>query len=154
MPSKSIGQNILARKMMSDYLGHPVPNGQDVHHIDGNIYNTIISNLTIMQHREHTLHHNLQRGGDIKQFQCDFCGKITWVGRFKFARRKNHFCSVACANRFRLIRPLKDELNASLISKENNMSAVGRYYGVSCSAVRNGLNIMVSSLNPFSAIPK
>lgn len=82
-----------------NYFYGEVPNGYQIHHVDGNKLNNDISNLQIMTISEHQHHHNPK--GTVNQILttlvCEWCGK-KYQGYFN---GKNRFCSQLCRSRYR-----------------------------------------------------
>ncbi len=68
-------------------LGHRLPKGAEVHHVDGNHANNTPSNLVICQdHTYHVLLHRRQRAFDIcdhaEWVPCQLCGRYANPSRF------------------------------------------------------------------------
>lgn len=126
----------LARKIVSEHIGRKLKSSEAVHHIDGDITNNDFSNLELMSISEHTTFHHKSKGFVALRRNCKNCGKEIIRGKYKIDRVKNAFCSPKCSDEHRAIRPSKIQLMRLMEEKDNNMSAIGRIFGVSCSAVR------------------
>ena len=50
------------RLVVEEHLGYYLPQGFDVHHINGVKDDNRIENLAVMTHKAHTLYHNTNRG--------------------------------------------------------------------------------------------
>ena len=128
-----------ARMVMRRHLKRRLKSTELVHHIDGNWKNNSIDNLTIMTLSKHSKHHQNERGFFSLMKNCDECGKLFKISNFKFKRRKKIFCDIECYKKYSKKNsniPTKEVLEKLLIEHNNNKSAIGRDYGVSCSAVR------------------
>lgn len=68
-------------------LGKPIPKGAEVHHIDGNPFNNLNSNLVLCQsHSYHILLHDraktLNECGDANKQRCFICGEYKNIEDF------------------------------------------------------------------------
>jgi len=72
------------------YYRGEIPEGYDIHHIDGDKSNNDISNLQCLTRSEHRAHHN--KNSPCQQFICKQCGKTIFYTR---GGRKD-FCSTKC----------------------------------------------------------
>lgn len=91
-----------ARHLMEESIRRKLHKNEQVHHIDGNSLNDDLSNLAIMDIREHTSLHSTgkkypERQRKVKK-NCLTCGGGMMVKPSKLERTK--FCSLECKNTF------------------------------------------------------
>lgn len=92
------------RILMAEKLGRPLEPYEDVHHIDGNVQNNNVDNLTIILHGEHQRQHSTKYSDDVVA-TCVYCGKQFTMTRVQQQRRtsdarrgkKGPFCSRKCS---------------------------------------------------------
>ena len=92
------------RILMAEKLGRPLEPYEDVHHIDGNVQNNNVDNLTIILHGEHQRQHSTKYSGTVVA-TCVYCGKKFTMTRVQQQRRvsdskrgkKGPFCSRKCS---------------------------------------------------------
>lgn len=73
--SDSKGYIYVHRWVMSEFLGRPLEEGEEVHHIDKNIKNNDISNLQLLSNSEHSSLTNRDRERKLKDRSGDFCSE-------------------------------------------------------------------------------
>lgn len=71
------------RHVVSLSIGRWLRSDEQVHHIDENKVNNVMSNLQVVTRKEHANIHN----GERKKIECKACGKLTF---------NDHYCSVEC----------------------------------------------------------
>lgn len=95
------------RILMEVKLGHPLKPDEDVHHIDGDVTNNDLTNLEVIDHREHERRH-FKKYFD-KVITCEVCGKeFLWTGKqesnyqndLKRNVRRARCCSKHCSYLF------------------------------------------------------
>lgn len=89
--SRKVGY--LHRFLWSEAHG-PIPEGHDIHHVNGDSLDNRVENLTPVPRREHR--GAAERNRTIRSYVCDNCG-----GEFESrtgTRGENRFCSKGCAN--------------------------------------------------------
>lgn len=128
----------LAIKMM----GRPLYKNEVVHHLDGNKQNNRISNLIVLYKNQHSkLHKWIEKGAPYsKEYgeqrmnsgksktRCVICD-IT------LQNAQKQCCSETCYAKWHS-RNIPDKETLSKLLENNNKSAIGRKYRVSCNAVR------------------
>jgi hypothetical protein len=72
----------------------PIPEGFDVHHIDGDRENNVIENLELLPRGEHMAHHRYE--GRARDVVCVECG-VTFVAR---AMKEVKFCCTGHRDRY------------------------------------------------------
>ena len=93
----SVTSKSYPRVIMEQYLGRELLPNEDVHHIDGDVANNSVDNLTIINHGEHQRRHS-QKFFD-KTAICQVCGEeFLWT-----AQRQQGYYSEKRANRNRII---------------------------------------------------
>ena len=70
-----------------------IPEGYDVHHIDGNKSNNSIYNLELIEHNEHMDEHHRKLRKKVGQFTLD--GELVKIWESTLECRKNGFYGVA-----------------------------------------------------------
>jgi endogenous inhibitor of DNA gyrase (YacG/DUF329 family) len=93
--------------LMEQHLGISLASEQDVHHIDGNFNNNDISNLEIIDHKEHCREHQLKYRENIT-VHCVYCGKektLTPRQQRDRSGSKNRgkagpFCNKTCSGKY------------------------------------------------------
>lgn len=137
---------------MEQHLGRKLIFGEAVHHIDGNKLNNIISNLKVMEHGEHVMHHK------PLSFNLDVAMDLLAKGEpSRLVARKlgTHHCAILAAMKVRGItmkslrgesyrapRTLSWDIQEamSLISSGATTVDLGRRYGVTSGAIWHALN--------------
>jgi predicted nucleic acid-binding Zn ribbon protein len=84
----------LHRYVMACSIGHPIPAGMVVHHVNGDRLDNRIENLVTMTPQEHSEHHNQKHA---KVLVCTVCGANFEPHPTKRSRQKT--CSWDCRNR-------------------------------------------------------
>jgi len=86
------GTHYLHRDIWESANG-PIPEGHDIHHIDGNTLNWHIENLRCLPHGKHAhLHRNAQKNNPFQR-TCAFCG-----APFHSVAPQAKYCSERCAH--------------------------------------------------------
>ena len=86
------------RKVIEDVLGKPIPDGLQVHHINGNRLDNSIKNLQLISHKDHRRIHQGWRpvGQDKWEKLCSKCNRWLEVNRENFWFRSTgkvvHIC--------------------------------------------------------------
>lgn len=128
-----------------EVLGRPLNTGETVHHIDRNKKNNNPDNILVFcSNSAHARFHKhdcsmnmlvLLPNGSYEcinasdaEIKCPICGE-------------HKYCKAAMCNKCRLLErtkniPSREELKTALRRNKCNLSAIGRYYGVSCTAVK------------------
>ncbi|MBQ2174478.1 MAG: HNH endonuclease [Alphaproteobacteria bacterium] len=99
--------------------GCPVPDDCVIHHKDGNKYNNNISNLQLMDGKEHVSLHS-KKGRTFLMLKCPNCGKI--FDREKRAcgyGKRLTFCSRHCVGKFFGNTSVRDKNTLEEAKKEN-----------------------------------
>jgi hypothetical protein len=78
--------------VMEGAVGGPLPDGAEVHHLDGNKTNNVIENLYLCRDRHHHMVleaalKRLRRSGDVTVKRCHLCTRL--LGLDEFHRDKN-----------------------------------------------------------------
>lgn len=99
------GYVLLHRVIMENHLGRLLNSNEVVHHIDGNKKNNDISNLEVMDYREHVKRHVHSFGRAYVLLKCPYCGVVFERTKNKsFLIKKNKlnctFCSRTCSAKF------------------------------------------------------
>lgn len=117
------------RVVIEDDLGHPIPEGYEVHHLDFDPTNNHIDNLIVLSKKDHIKLHKYLEHGLIPKQTCQTCGT-------EFRSRNKRYCSDACYREslHRCKHPTKEELSA--LVWELPFTKIGKRYGVSDNAVR------------------
>ncbi len=87
------------RVVMSVVLGRALEPWEDVHHVDGDIFNNDPSNLEVLRDGEHMVRHNARR--PLVAF-CAVCGNPFLLGGA--GRKTRRHCSRRCGARGRWLR--------------------------------------------------
>lgn len=67
------------RLLMEEKVGRRLSYNEDVHHIDGDVWNWDVSNLIILKKGEHTkLHSHEKIKNGSRYFTCSICGNKKW----------------------------------------------------------------------------
>ena len=75
-PYRTKNNYVLAhRVIMENHLGRLLNNDEVVHHKDGNKLNNDLSNLEVMNAKEHVMKHQRLHGRKWAELQCPWCGK-------------------------------------------------------------------------------
>lgn len=126
---------MLHRQIYIDHFG-PIPDGYDVHHIDGNALNNEPSNLMVLSKKEHMQHHANERKQNVEymqktlrtnrrnqpptlQLECHICGGI-----FEACVPEARYCSTRCNSHAIRTNPKNQETRVCLICGSN----FTRYY--------------------------
>lgn len=147
----------------------PIP--LELHHIDGDKYNNELNNLQILcpnchAQTEHYRGRNQERHKDNKLMLSDLEQKEIYESIPKKERKsyyipkpkkekpkrycicgkeltskQAHYCSQECAHNAVSKRPSVTELLEKIKELKNNMTAIGKYYGVSDNAVRKWIKL-------------
>lgn len=103
---------LLHRVVMENHINRLLLPNEVVHHIDGNKFNNDISNLQLMDAKEHVKHH-ANKGRSIIYLICPYCGKTFIRERRDLAKKyKNLFCSRSCNGKYQRThnwRPLREK---------------------------------------------
>jgi hypothetical protein len=81
----------------------PIPEGYDVHHIDEDFTNNVISNFELKFHPQHVSEH--QSPAEMVDFVCPHCGKFASKparfirGNQKKKGKSGPYCSRSCAGK-------------------------------------------------------
>ncbi len=78
----------------------PAPEGMDIHHKNGDRTDDRIANLELIDHYEHSMHHN-PKGTTAIEFTCNHCGNIFTLPAWRVRQRQKEgvsirFCSTKC----------------------------------------------------------
>jgi endogenous inhibitor of DNA gyrase (YacG/DUF329 family) len=91
--------------LMEVHLGRYLEENETIHHIDGNPLNNDISNLKILDRKEHCYNDAL-KNKEIK-VKCSYCGKeFTIKGKYVHRRNRKdrnssgYFCSKRCSGKY------------------------------------------------------
>ena len=76
------GYVYIHRWVMSEFLGRPLLDGEEVHHKDGNIKNHDISNLQLLSNSEHSSLTNKDRERKLKDMSDRFCSECGGLPNF------------------------------------------------------------------------
>lgn len=106
-PKGKIKWTSYARFLMEIELGYKLSIKVDVHHIDENKLNDVISNFEIKKKEEHTRYHHLGKTKyPPKKVKCICCGQIFFYSSLQQSKRKTRikngwgggaiFCSIKC----------------------------------------------------------
>ena len=118
--SGNITSKSYPRILMEEKLGRPLKPYEDVHHIDGNVSNNSLNNLTLINHGEHQLLHNPPKYID-KMATCQVCKKqFVWTAKrqslyfrdIKRGRNRIIACSKSCSSRYGRQEQLKRNFKA------------------------------------------
>ena len=88
---------------MKNYLGRILNPNEVVHHIDGDKFNNDISNLKLMDYKEHVKLHQKRRVSKFVLLKCPWCGKLFEIEKrqsFLDKGNKASFCSRKCNGSF------------------------------------------------------
>ena len=66
------GKKLLHRVIWEEHYG-PIPDDKEIHHIDGNTENNVISNLECLTHKKHMENHRDSFKGTEKN--CEYCSE-------------------------------------------------------------------------------
>lgn len=133
------------RYMASLRIGRWINSTEDAHHIDENKRNNDWRNLRVMSRSDHMIHHRtkgLRPKRAAYYNRCNNCGKL-----FIFTRIQQIYCSIECSSGKRKRANLSRSELIKLL-KENNMTEIGRMFGVTTNAVKKWcvrLNIFYTS---------
>lgn len=97
------GYVLLHRVIMENYLGRLLNSNEIVHHKDGNKHNNTLSNLELMDSKEHNRMHS-SKGRNIIKLVCPFCGKIFFREKRQIKNGKHTFCSRSCNGKYQRAR--------------------------------------------------
>lgn len=95
------------RLLLEEYLGTTIPEHLDVHHIDGNPLNNNISNLEIVDKREHVSSHSKIYKENVEVF-CYYCNSAFTLNPKQQSQRARSsrkgkagpFCSRECSGKY------------------------------------------------------
>lgn len=119
--ANKLGYVFAHRVIMENHLGRLLKDNEVVHHIDHNKHNNDISNLRLMDYREHVRLHSSERGMEMCVFKCPVCSKefeMPW-NKSKLVRQKStgQCCSRKCGcylGRLRQLGKVTHELEIAI----------------------------------------
>ena len=97
------GYVLLHRVVMENHINRLLEPNEIVHHKDGNKHNNDISNLELMDSKEHNRMHS-SKGRNIVELVCPFCGKIFLREKRQIKKGKHTFCSRSCNGKYQRSR--------------------------------------------------
>lgn len=127
----SNGYVLMHRVVMENHLGRLLGKNEIVHHIDHNRHNNDISNLRLMNSKDHSSMHGYEQTKLYATFRCPVCERIfdrPWnnTSAYKYNGSVT-FCSVECRARYERRRQIEgiSEIERQL-DLENNLIGVHR----------------------------
>ena len=97
------GYVLLHRVVMENSIKRLLKPNEIVHHKDGNKHNNDLSNLELMDSKEHNRMHS-STGRNIIELVCPFCGKKFFREKRQIKKGKNTFCSRSCNGKYQRAR--------------------------------------------------
>ena len=70
------GYVLMHRIIIENHLNRVLNENEVIHHLDGNKYNNDLSNLQLLDKKEHNSLHGKEQGHIMVQLKCPWCGKI------------------------------------------------------------------------------
>lgn len=97
------GYVLYHRVVMENNLGRLLNTNEVVHHIDGNKHNNDITNLELLNCKEHSRKHQLLHGRKYLLLKCPYCGTLFERPANKClnsSSKKHAYCSKRCRSKF------------------------------------------------------
>lgn len=103
-PNATKNGYVLAHRViiMENNIHRLLNSNEVVHHKDGNKKNNNISNLELMDYKEHVKMHSLEHGHLMVKLKCPWCGEVfIRQKRNTFLSKKNKYKCTCCSNHCR-----------------------------------------------------
>ena len=127
------GYVLLHRVIMENHLGRLLNTNEIVHHIDKNKKNNDISNLQLMDRKEHCYHHSIEHGRMWVRLKCPWCKEEFELERNKsFLKKPGKYnctcCSTSCRGKlYRFIQMHGVTKQVETAISENLLSVYRKY---------------------------
>lgn len=110
---------LLHRVIMENHINRLLLPTEIVHHIDENKFNNDISNLRLMDSKEHNRMHS-NKGRSIAYLTCANCGKI-FVREQRQVKKntKHHFCCRSCNGSYQRAHGWTGKKKRVVVTEEN-----------------------------------
>ena len=115
------GYVLYHRIVMENHIGRILNPNEVVHHIDGDKFNNIVSNLQLMDCIDHVKLHGLKQGRKyvlLKCPECDTLFEIEHRNSFLCKKKRATFCSRKCSgsfNRKKQLHGLTHEMEVAIL---------------------------------------